>query len=88
MPFGAGQGGRPRGARNRSTKDLKAILDRLAGGTKQDLHAKRLHALTQSADEQVAVKALAVVLAYRYGKPKESVELTLPEPVLVRYVDA
>jgi hypothetical protein len=91
LPFTAGTGGRPKGAKNRSTRDLRAVLDALARGPKHtDLHAQRLHQLTLSSDEHVAVKALNTVLAYRYGKPKESVELTGAEggPVVVKFVVA
>lgn len=52
------------------------MLDALGTKGKVDLHAARLHALTQSADEQVAIKALTVVLAYRCGKPAEHVAIT------------
>lgn len=86
MAFKKGQGGRPKGAPNRVTREIRDVLTDLAGN--DDSHARRLHALTCSEDEQVAVKALSIVFAYRFGKPKESVEVTVPQPVLVRFVDA
>jgi hypothetical protein len=86
MALGQKTGGRAKGTPNRVTREIKDVLRDLAG--KYDTHARRLHTLTQSGDEQVAVKALAIVFAYRFGKPKESVELHVPELVKVRFVDA
>ncbi len=96
MAFKKGEGGRPRGASNRATKDLKDVLAQLclvdktgkAGNT--DLHASRLHDLTQSTDEHVAIKALTLVMAYRYGKPVEHHQIGGEGggPVIVRFVDA
>lgn len=74
MPFKKGQGGRPRGAGNKSTPEIKSVLDRLAVEGKKDKHLLRLHQLTLDDDPHVSVKALSVVLAYRFGKPKESIE--------------
>jgi hypothetical protein len=68
-------------------------LDKLAvakqGKKTIDLHAERLHTLTQSEDEHVAVKALTVVAAYRFGKPTEHLELGGDGggPILVKFVD-
>lgn len=90
MAFKKGQGGRPLGAGNKATKPLRDVLDALAVDDKDkktDLHAKRLHDLTQSSDEHVAVKALTVVMAYRYGKPSEHMTVTDPNggPLTVRF---
>lgn len=68
--------GRKAGTPNRATKELRTLLDGLAKDPNGvDLHAQRLHQLTQSKDEQVAVKALTTVLAYRFGKPVEHHEI-------------
>lgn len=90
MPFKSGQGGRQLGAGNKSTKALRDVLAKLGTSGKVNLHAKRLHELTQSTDEHVAIKALGVVMAYRYGKPTEHLEIGGPDggPVRVRFVDA
>jgi hypothetical protein len=66
-------GGRTVGTPNKVTKTLRERLEGLAGD--ECAYAKRLHDLTQSTDEHVALKALALVLAYRYGKPPDIVEL-------------
>lgn len=91
MAFKKGQGGRPPGAANKASKPLRDVLDALAinpATAEIDLHAQRLHALTQSDDELVALKALALVLAYRYGKPTEHVQVAGDGggPVLVKFV--
>lgn len=89
MPFAKGQGGRPRGAGNKST-ELRDVLTKLGTDKKKDLHAARLHQLTLSDDEHVAIKALTIVMAYRFGKPVEHLELggAGGGPVTVRFVDA
>lgn len=72
MAQGKKTGGRTAGTPNRDTKPIAAVLTKLgtdAAGV--DMHAARLHQLTLSADEHVSIKALNVVLAYRYGKPTE-----------------
>lgn len=75
MPFRPGEGGRPRGAKNRASK-LRDRLDRLARSEKgRDSHVERLHALMLSDDEHVAVKALQLMFAYRFGKPAQTVLL-------------
>lgn len=90
MAFRSGEGGRPRGASNRVTKQLRDVLDKLATKGKEDLHAARLHQLTMSSDENVAIKALTLSLAYRHGKPTEHLELGGEGggPVMIRFVDA
>lgn len=75
MPFKKGQGGRPRGVTNKATP-FRELLDSLAFVGGHDLHAQRLHKLTQSDDEHVAIKALALGLSYRWGKPIERHEVT------------
>lgn len=91
MPFVKGTGGRPKGARNKKRAAVRDLLDKLGTGPKgQDLHTLRLHELTLSEDEHVRVKALTTVLAYRWGKPTEHMELTGEGggPVRVKFVDA
>ena len=91
MPFKAGTRniGRPKGATNRATRDLRAALELLAvDAAGRDAHIAKLHALTKAKDPVVAIKALTLVLAYRFGRPKEALEVTMPEPVTVRYVAA
>lgn len=74
MPFTKGQGGRPRGARNRTTtsKDIRELLEQVKSG---DGDVERLRTLSRSADEQVALKATLAILAYRFGKPPERLEV-------------
>jgi hypothetical protein len=89
MGFSKGQGGRPRGARNKATL-LRDTLEALAVDKDgQDVHLARLSTLIQSDNELVALKALALVLAYRFGKPTEHVEVVGEDggPVQVRFVE-
>lgn len=91
MAQGKKTGGRKAGTPNKANAPIAEVLTKLgtdAGGV--DLHAKRLHQLTLSDDEHVSIKALNVVLAYRYGKPTEHLQLGGEGggPVTVRFVDA
>lgn len=82
MLYRKGQGGRPRGAKNRfprasPKRDIQAALDALSRGVGgADTHLQRIQELVQSKDEHVAVKALALVLAYRFGQPKATWAVT------------
>ena len=77
MAFRKGEGGRPRGKRNKATRDVKAVLDALSHGKgKKDQHLERLNVLTQSTDGQIAVRALTLALAYRFGQPKATMAVT------------
>lgn len=89
MALGRKTGGRSRGTPNKSNAQLRDVLDRYGIVDGEDLHAKRLHELTQSTDEHVATKALTLVLAYRHGKPPDVVELggRDGQPLAVRFVD-
>lgn len=89
MPFIKGQGGRPLGARNKASM-FRDTLDALAVDVDgQDLHLARLNKLAQDEDPQVALRALQLLLSYRYGKPTEYVEVTGEDggPVTVRFVE-
>jgi hypothetical protein len=89
MGFQKGQGGRPVGARNKATL-FRDTLDALSADKDgQDLHLARLSELVRSADEHVSLKALALVLAYRFGKPTEHIEVAGEGggPVAVRIIE-
>lgn len=87
MARGKKTGGRTLGTPNRDTAPIAAVLEQLgtdAAGV--DIHAKRLHQLTLSDDEHVAMKALNVVFAYRHGKPTEHVKIGGDQGLPVRIV--
>lgn len=90
MAQGTKTGGRRAGTPNRDTREISAVLAKLGTDQKKDLHAARLHQLTLSDDEHVAIKALGLVLAYRHGKPTEHVQVGGEGggPVTIRFVDA
>lgn len=84
-------GGRQPGTPNKATAAIKPALDAL--GLRRDgadRHLQRLNTLTASTDEGIAVKALAIVLAYRFGKPPEFVTVVgdPDRPLLIKIVDA
>jgi hypothetical protein len=62
--------GRPRGSRNKSTAEIRDLLDKHVSF--DDLVAK-LYALARKGN----VKAAEILLEYRYGKPKASDELRI-----------
>ena len=73
-PGQAKTGGRPKGAKNRRTKEVEAFLRPALPGAK-----KRLKALLTSDDEQTAMKAITLVLAYVYGRPVDRREVSGPD---------
>jgi hypothetical protein len=82
------RGGRAPGVQNRATRAVRDVLNAFAAG-RQDKHLKRLHDLTTSKDDHVALKALTLTLAYRFGRPAETLALTGADggPVEVRFVE-
>jgi hypothetical protein len=92
MAKGRKTGGRTSGTPNKDTAPIRDVLHYLGTlGTdgEIDLHAERLHKLTLSEDEHVAIKALGLTMAYRHGKPTEHIELGGEGggPVRVKFVD-
>ena len=77
MPFKKGEGGRPRGAGNRATREVKDIFIRL-GGPDGALYAQQLHDLAtgKHGDPHVRIKALSVIAPYVWRKLAERIELT------------
>lgn len=73
MGFVKGQGGRVRGSKNHVTKDVHSAFAKL-GGPNGMLYAARLHELAvgKHSDPHVSLKALAIIVAYVWGKPKET----------------
>ena len=63
--------GRPKGSLNRATKEVKAALRPTLPKAK-----KRLRELVECQDAEIAFKAVALILAYTYGKPTERREVT------------
>lgn len=91
MPFQPGQGGRPRGARNRVSRQVGDAFLKLGGPNGQQ-YAKQLHELATGKhdDPHVRIKALAIIAPYVWGKPTEHVEVAGEGggPVQIRFVDA
>lgn len=90
MAFKKGQGGRPKGASNKTTSATAHILARL-GGTDGEVYAQQLVELTSpDKDPHVRLKALSLIVPYVWGKPKETLALEGADggPVLVQFVDA
>ena len=90
--------GRPTGAKNRSTREVKALIDDVGAamgkGDKEGMTLavrklfERAHgvlAVAQVAGQPVIyevppdVPAIRALLEFRFGKPKESIEVTDPE---------
>lgn len=67
------KGGRPKGSRNKATKEIRDIAQR---------HGRRMIgglariALDADAELDARIKAMGLILAYGYGKPTEHRELT------------
>ncbi len=64
-------GGRPKGSRNKATKEVKALLQPQVPKAK-----KRLRELVGHDDPEIALKAVQLVLAYTYGKPTDRKEIS------------
>jgi len=90
LPFTRGQGGRPRGARNKSTQPAYDIFVHL-GGPNGKRYAAQLHALAcgKDTDAHVRVKALALIAPYVWGKPTEHLAVSGEDggPIAVKFVD-
>lgn len=91
MPYQKGQGGRPKGVRNRATQAATDIFAKL-GGPNGKLYAAQLHALACGPhdDPHVRIKALALIVPYVWGKPTEHMTLSGEDggPVAIRFIDA
>jgi hypothetical protein len=73
MAKGRKTGGRKKGTPNRLTRDVQAFVDAIF--CKVD-PIDKLETLLASESERVQAGVLLRLLEYRYGKPKESVELS------------
>ena len=82
-------GGRRLGSRNKRTVAGEQVLKPLVPGAK-----RRIKALLQADDPEIALKCAQLVLSYVFGKPTERRELTGPdgkplhEPVSDRELDS
>jgi hypothetical protein len=76
VPFKKGQGGRPRGAANKTTTATAHILTEL-GGPNGQKYADQLFTLATGvhSDPHVRIKALSLIAPYVWGKPTEHVKL-------------
>jgi hypothetical protein len=85
LAFKKGNPGRPRGTKNKDTSQIHDWLVEL-GGPNGEHYARRLYELSQGLDPHVAMKALAVITPYVWGKPKEKLEITGADGGSVRIV--
>jgi hypothetical protein len=68
MPFIKGEGGRPKGAKNKESREIKEILDSVVDW---EAIAKKMNEKALNGSEQAA----KLLFEYRYGKPV-TVEIT------------
>lgn len=66
-------GGRKRGSKNKLTRDVQEFVDKVFEGVEP---IGKLQSLLGSESEKVQAGVMLRLLEYRYGKPKESVELS------------
>jgi hypothetical protein len=76
MGFEAGHakaGGRKKGSQNKTTRDVQVFVDRVFAKIDP---IEKLEALLGSESEKVQAGVLLRLLEYRFGKPRESMELS------------
>jgi len=73
MALGKKTGGRRKGSQNKLTRDVQEFVDRVF---RQIDPIEKLLTLLESESEKVQAGVMLRLLEYRYGKPKESIELT------------
>lgn len=84
MPWQKGQSGNPRG-RRRNGNTAKDWFCKL-GGENGKQYAERLHGMAMDPKSPDALRALALIAGYVWGKPKEIVEIDLPRLPVVSIV--
>jgi hypothetical protein len=67
--------GRPKGLKNKATRDVQALVDRvfLALGGEEEIVKQFL----RSENEEIRMKMFMRLQEYRYGKPRESLDATV-----------
>ena len=73
MAQGIKTGGRRKGTQNKLTRDVQAFVDKVFRHIDP---VEKLTELLSSESEKVQAGVMLRLLEYRYGKPKESIELT------------
>lgn len=73
MALGIKTGGRRKGTPNKATRDVQEFVDRVF---KQIDPLEKTAQLLEGESEKVQAGVLLRLLEYRYGKPKESIELS------------
>jgi hypothetical protein len=73
MAKGIKTGGRKAGSRNKLTRDVQEFVDKVFRNIDP---VDKLTVLLSSESEKVQAGILLRLLEYRYGKPKESIELS------------
>lgn len=82
MAFQKGQGGRPKGVPNKATAEVVALIDGLCGIGAVECF-KQLAAIATGQHDNIKARVVAnqTLIAYRHGKPRESLDVNLPQPV-------
>jgi hypothetical protein len=64
--------GRPKGLANKATSEVRAFVDRVfaACGGEEEIAKSFMH----SENEEIRMKIYTLLIAYRYGKPRETIE--------------
>ena len=87
MPFQKGEGGRPKGAKNKVPNTARELFEQL-GGPCGEAYAQQLHTIATAphGDVHARLKALAILGPYLWGKPKENIELSGSLAIATRVV--
>jgi len=77
MPYKRGEGGRPKGVRNKSSADITDLIDQLTGPGAIRCF-EELARIAFGSDKDVRARLLAnrTLIEYRHGQPRKQVELT------------
>lgn len=80
-------GGRQKGTPNKIGRDVRDVFRQL-GGMDGEAYAEQLHSIATAphGDVHARLKALAIIVPYVWGRPKEQVELTGEVRLPVRVV--
>lgn len=70
--FKPGEGGRPKGARNKANQDVKALIDKAVSPEDWKLIFAKFAEKAKAGDE----KAGKLLMEYKFGKPSEAVQVT------------
>jgi hypothetical protein len=78
MAHGFKTGGRKKGSKNRVNRDVEALLDKVFQRVNP---VAKLEELLNSDDPRISAGVLLKLMEYRYGKPKERLEISSTKSV-------